>query len=157
MKLPVLKRKSISLGHSGIELGNNSDLDELQRGYSIDPEGNNLCSDRDGDWKSTWIVIGHETMCGDPIFVDCAESSLPVYTAAHGQGKWDPELISRSLKGFDLIIQRLEELAVNRKDPVSLEKNPISTEEETGFIIAVKKAGELEDAFFWELLLDDDA
>jgi hypothetical protein len=53
-----------------------------------------------GDWKRDWFVIACEDLLGDPIFVDLSEPGLPVFTAAHGEGEWNPVLIASSLRGF---------------------------------------------------------
>lgn len=71
-----------------------------QLGYSIDSEGNSLIGENEGDWKSSWLVIGQDVYCGDPIFVDVLQTGYPVYTAIHGEGDWEPILLSNTLHNF---------------------------------------------------------
>lgn len=73
-------------------------LDEIhqrQVGYRFDSSGRSLIT-QDG-WRSEWIVIGHEDLCGDPLIIDVSRSHLPVLTAAHGEGTWEPVVIARSV------------------------------------------------------------
>ena len=55
---------------------------------------------REGEWKKTWVVIANEDLNGDPIFIDLDDSRLPVYTAPHGAGHWEPVLLASSFSGF---------------------------------------------------------
>ncbi len=43
-------------------------------------------------------MIGTDEDLGDPFFVDLAEPELPVLTATHGAGSWDPEPVAPSLE-----------------------------------------------------------
>jgi hypothetical protein len=52
------------------------------------------------DWSETWLVIGHDEDLGDPLFVDLADEGLPVFTAMHGQGVWEPEQVVPSLRAL---------------------------------------------------------
>lgn len=68
------------------------DLDQLEKGqigYRIDSEGNTLVSNEEGSWEETWVVIGYETLCGDPIVVDLGEEGYPVFLLMHGMGSWE--------------------------------------------------------------------
>ena len=87
MNLPPLKKKAVSIGYAGIELFDEAALKTNQIGYSVMDNGESLVGDGEGDWKASWIVIGYETNCGDPIFLDTDQSQHPVYTAMHGAGK----------------------------------------------------------------------
>jgi hypothetical protein len=82
-----------------VELYAPAELEAGQVGYSVDVEGRSLIGG-DGGWRAEWVVIGIETLLGDPIFVDVTTPQLPVFTAMHGMGKWDPELIADSLEQF---------------------------------------------------------
>lgn len=87
-------------GCHGIELVAGNKIDEAQFGYSVTVDGVDLSSDEDGRWQKSWVVIGSDTEVGDPFFVDTAVSSLPVYTAMHGIGTWEPMEVAASFDGF---------------------------------------------------------
>ena len=76
------------------------DLLDAQRGYSVGGEGEDLTGEAQGDWKSAWIVIGSDEDLGDPLFVDLSSDHLPVFTADHGTGLWEPLPVSESLASF---------------------------------------------------------
>lgn len=75
------------------------DLDSAQVGYATDAEGRDLTSGQ-GSWQSEWLVIGTDYFVGDPYFVDLSRPELPVFTAIHGAGKWDPQPVADSLRTF---------------------------------------------------------
>lgn len=75
------------------------DLDKLQIGYAVGPDGASL-ADGDGTWQVSWLVIGSEDLLGDPVLVDLDNPSFPVYTAMHGTGKWDLILLAPALSEF---------------------------------------------------------
>ena len=155
MNLPPLEKIYISIGYDGIDLVDDEEIEEIQIGYSVHPDGQSLVGKKDGDWMKDWIVIGYETLTGDPIFVDLSNPDFPVYTAMHGQGSWEPDLVSSTYSGFIQILRKLELLAVGREDPVKMEENPISQEEYNGFIAFASNVAELKDTFFWALLISD--
>lgn len=77
------------------------DLECEQVGYSIDKEGNSLISNEEGAWKSEWIVIGYEILCGDPIIIETNETGYPVSSLMHGMGDWNGGIyLSDSLDKF---------------------------------------------------------
>ena len=86
-----------------IELTTADGLDDLQIGFSVTQAGESLLGSLEG-WKSNWLVIGIETMLGDPVFADLDHPRLPVYTALHGMGVWHPELLAESLE--ELVLDR---------------------------------------------------
>lgn len=90
----------ISIGMSGLALFEINQLEDEQIGYSIDPQGVDLTGNSDGDWKKEWIVIGYDTLLGDPIFIDTQTDEYPVFTAMHGAGDWNPTPVSPSLSTF---------------------------------------------------------
>lgn len=77
----------VSFGCGGIEFFSMDEIESLQVGYSFKPDGSSLCTGQQGAWRPAWIVIGHETACGDPIFIDTEDVGLPVFTAMHGVGR----------------------------------------------------------------------
>lgn len=77
-----------------------SKLDVGQVGYSVTPDGDSLIDESGGGWRERWLVIGFEDLTGDPAFVDLAEPALPVFTAIHGIGRWEPLPLAKSLRDF---------------------------------------------------------
>lgn len=85
-KLNDLSFHEVTIGYTIIYLFAEAELSEGQKGYSVEPNGKSLVGEKDGEWKSSWLVIGFEELCGDPIFVDLDSEHLPVFTAVHGIG-----------------------------------------------------------------------
>ncbi|QND54568.1 hypothetical protein HB779_21945 (plasmid) [Phyllobacterium sp. 628] len=86
-------------------------LDDFQIGFRRHGStGESLVSEIDGGWKSGWYVIAM-TGLDDPVFIDTAEleDGYPVYTAAHGAGRWDAIRISPSLVAFGRLLEALAE------------------------------------------------
>ena len=149
MLLPPLVKKNVSFGGGGLLLHEPAEIPSLQIGYSILFDGLKVAGDRPGDWKESWIVIGNETCCGDPIFLDSISSDFPVYTARHGAGSWDAVLISQSYKSFLQDVDRLADLSHGRETPIGLEKNPMLPIEVVEFLSYAKVVGGVKDAGFW--------
>ncbi|MED1405508.1 hypothetical protein P4U07_22345 [Bacillus mycoides] len=89
-----------------IEFFNSSEIEEGQVGYHVDLDGQNLTSDKEGDWREEWIVIGMDSYVGDPVFVDINDINLPVYTAEHGEDFWNPV---RKGDSIDEVIQQFKQ------------------------------------------------
>ena len=55
-------------------------------------------------WRSTWVIIGHSTLLGDPYFLDTAtadaEGDCQVFTAMNGTDSWKPRLCASSFAMF---------------------------------------------------------
>ena len=51
-------------------------------------------------WQPNWLVVGYETLLGDPIFVDLDDPELPVMTAMHDVHPWDPTPLLPSFATF---------------------------------------------------------
>jgi hypothetical protein len=99
----ILSKASIreaSLGSQGITLFQTDQLEAEQVGYSADPNGRDLTGDADGDWRRDWIVIGRDSLLGDPFFIDTSTTEFAVFTAMHGAGTWDPTPVSPTLEAF---------------------------------------------------------
>jgi hypothetical protein len=79
------------------ELALPDELAELQLGYSVGTDGASLVGG-DGGWQPGWVVIGTDVLLGDPLFVDIGDARLPVLTAMHGMGEWDPTPVAESLE-----------------------------------------------------------
>ncbi|HDX9577536.1 TPA: hypothetical protein ROX88_001029 [Bacillus pseudomycoides] len=81
-----------------IELFYSTEIQDGQIGYSIDLDGQKLTSDKEGDWRAEWVVIGLDSYVGDPVFVDMNDIHCPVYTVQHGEGFWEPIRIADSVE-----------------------------------------------------------
>ena len=90
--------QALKVGDGVVRLARPDELGELQVGYGIGPGGEDLTGHDRGDWRASWIVIGVDEDLGDPYFVDLADAELPVFTAIHGAGAWEPQPIARSLQ-----------------------------------------------------------
>lgn len=113
---------TVEIGYWGVEIAPLGKVAEAQISYAVVPDGG------EGDtsnWEKSWLVIGRETLCGDPVFIDTSQPELPVFIAAHGMGIWKPVLIAPSIKAFFEILLRLAALAKVRENPVAHEENPI--------------------------------
>ena len=84
------------------------EIEQRQVGYHCAEGGRGLVGP--GKWEPQWIVIGHDDLSGDPIFLDVSKSELPVFTAMHGQGSWEAELIAQSTTGFFASLKLVEDV-----------------------------------------------
>ncbi len=141
----------ISLGYEEIAFIDPENFDEGQIGYRIDPSGNSLISDE--GWKEQWFVIACDSL-GDPILIDVSYPALPVMSAAHGEGTWEPVIIADTLNNFQTIIRNLSSLAKNRTNPYDIEKSTISKVERKKFIAEIKNQNKHSDIWFWENFLE---
>jgi hypothetical protein len=146
--------QTVSLGYIGIELAEATDIDELQLGYSIDLDGNPLTGYSNGDWNPDWLVIGYDDLVGDPIFIDTSDASMPVYTAMHGMGSWDPELIAISFDSFMNSLGHIEKIARNRENPVEIEDNPLAESEIERTIALIEGENPGVESDFWRSMLE---
>lgn len=156
MNIPEFEEQSISFGFGGIDLLANDDINEAQVGYSSLEDGEDLCGTEDGDWKTEWLVIGNDSLQGDPIFIDSVVEGFPVYAVPHGEGEWNPELISQSYSGFINIILELKKLAVGREHPVGLGNKPMTRDEYYKFVAYCRQEGSITETLFWEILVSDE-
>jgi hypothetical protein len=145
--------REISTGYQTVYLFGVADLDEGQLGYSRDPQGRDLTGDGEGDWRKSWLAIGYEEMCGDPIFVDLSSLGFPVYTAIHG-GPWRPNLIAATFDGFVRAMTALEPYAAGRGSPVELEANPLSEADRRRLDADLACLGRDADKDFWTSWFD---
>ena len=147
--LPV---NSVSIGYSELVLFKSSDLSKEQIGYrSHGQTGASLIGSNDGEWLADWYVIGYDSLCGDPFLVDTSDANLPVMTAMHGEGFWNPETVASTFGGFAEALLLLVALAKGREHPVGLESNPISEKERQTFLTQINKVTG-NDANYWSLL-----
>jgi len=144
--------QSVSIGCNELRFFNADNLNEEQIGYRVDPDGNSLISELEGDWQNNWIVIGIDES-GDPLIVDCNDIDLPVFQALSGQDDWSPSQIADSLGKFKLIVTELKKLSIGRENPVELENNPFTLVEMESFHANIQQNNQ-PDPWFWELFLD---
>jgi len=139
---------SVAIGYASILLAPVAKLEAAQQGYSLVPEGEVT------DWRDEWVVIGFGGMRGDPIFIDTVNDDYPVYTAAHGMGEWNPQLIAFTFRHFAQILLRLETLARGRFNPIELERHPITDQERESFMEFIRHDSPDIDFAFWETLFE---
>jgi hypothetical protein len=92
--------QNLKVGDAVVRLASPDELGELQVGYGVGPDGDDLGGNDPGDWRASWLVVGRDEDLGDPFFVDLADPSLPVFTAMHGAGTWDPRPVAPSWQHF---------------------------------------------------------
>lgn len=150
-----IRTEEITYGVGGIKLFATAELEQGQVGYAVASDGKSLYSDNNGSWRSGWIVIGYETACGDPLFIDSDDPALPVLTAMHGVGNWEPSPVAISLKVFARSLEYFAQVSKGRSNPVELENNPLSDDERNMFLqrIAELNEGKFEPGF-WSVLLE---
>ena len=150
--LPV---DEVAYGCGGLKLFSADEIEQGQVGYSVAPDGKSLCSGDRGAWQPNWTVIGNETACGDPLFIDTDDSALPVLTAIHGEGSWEPQPVAIS---FDAFVRSLEEfvrISEGRSNPVECANNPLSEAERDSFLRRVAQLnGTQFEPDFWAVLLE---
>lgn len=149
-----LNRSEVSFGCGGLRLFEASEIERKQVGYSVAPDGTSLCGTGEGQWRPSWIVIGCETACGDPLFIETNNSALPVFTAIHGEDDWEPVPIAISVKVFLTSLEEFAQVAAGRRNPVERDANPLTEDERNLFLgrIAALNDG-LVELGFWEALL----
>jgi len=129
----------VSIGYETIRMYKGPELESAQVGYAVTPAGESLTGDGDGDWLSKWLVIGYEELCGDPIFIDTSCEEFPVYTAMHGEGRWDAKPIAVSLAAFGKSLSAIAQVAKGRAHPKDLEQNPLTSSEKQEAITAIRR------------------
>jgi hypothetical protein len=145
----------INFGIGGVSLLKESEIEEAQRGYSIASDGSSLCSGKEGAWKPDWIVVGHDTACGDPLIVDVADPELPILRDFNGQGEWRPTGIAISLDAFVLSLKEFARIASGRGTPTERDANPVTTAERDGFLTRVSEVNHgRAEMDFWGALLE---
>jgi hypothetical protein len=149
-RIPI---KQISLGYITVILYSVEELNEAQIGYSVNPLGEDLTGDKDGDWKSSWLVIGYEDSLGDPFFIDLSIEELPIFTAVHGEGRWNRTLIASSFSGFSEALTIVMDISKGRSNPVVFARNPLSELERCSILNRIMKLTGGSRSF-WESWLD---
>lgn len=77
---------------------------EEQKGFALTEAGTVRSGTGPGGWRSSWILIAHSTVLGDPYFLDVAspdaEGDCAVLTAMSGTDTWKPRLCASSFAMF---------------------------------------------------------
>jgi hypothetical protein len=77
---------------------------EEQKGFALDEAGEARSGPSPAGWRSSWIVIAHSALLGDPYFLDIsspdAEGDCSVFTAMSGTDVWKPRLCATSFALF---------------------------------------------------------
>ncbi len=116
-KLSEIKSICDEIGnYISIEIASFEELDKAQIGYSIASSGSSLISEEDGAWQEEWMVIGHETVCGDPIILDLSEEEYPISTLFHGMGSWEGgSFLAYSIDNFLSILHYLNQFIKDKE------------------------------------------
>lgn len=89
-------------------------LDE-QRGFALTEAGEVRAAPSPTGFRSSWIIVAHSTLLGDPYFLDISspdpEGDCPVYTAMSGTESWKPRLCASSFAMFLRILAISMEVA----------------------------------------------
>lgn len=120
--------KKVVLGFLELHFFNDNELEEAQLGYRVDLDCQPLVGDIEGDWRDEWWVIAYEDLNGDPIFADISNDDFPIYTAMHGVGKWEPELISTTFKNFIRALSYIHNISVEMESHKDKGQTNISQE-----------------------------
>jgi hypothetical protein len=151
---------AVGYGVGGLELFRPDHVPRGQLGFAVASDGESLAGIGPGDWRPEWIVIGHETACGDPIFAS-DEAPHPVSSAIRGEGSWDPKLVAPSIEAFAQCLRAFQGFAAGRSSPVELDANPPTPEQQAQFLTVIRRLtnGDQDALGFWaaQIALDLDA
>jgi hypothetical protein len=146
--------REVSYGAGGLKLFDLAELPDGQIGYSIGPDGTSLCTPDSGAWQPGWIVIGYDTGLGDPLILNIADPTLPVYTSMPG-GPWELQPIAVSLEAFTGCLREFSNVAQGRSNPVEKGENPLSDFDRETYRSRIAKINEEKiDPDFWDALLE---
>jgi hypothetical protein len=153
-KLLKVSLREVSFGYRTVTVFDEKTIEEAQIGYSKDDQGNNITGTGSGDWKSSWLVIASEDETGDPIFIDLDNPKYCVMTAMHGEGNWEPNIISSSFEGFIQALEEINKMSKGRSNPVELEENPLPENEISKLIDKISSFVKTKELEFWESWLE---
>lgn len=134
--LNTFRITEVYFGGDGFRIYTPEELGQAQLGYSRHPNGTDLTGKNDGDWKGGWIVVGYDTNLGDPYFVDTTSEKLPVFTAMHGAGAWEPYTVSPALQNF---LESLQHLRAHSSQEDSLVEPDDTTITDRSWIRSLEK------------------
>jgi hypothetical protein len=153
----LLHFDTIKYGVGGIQLFRPDQVPRGQVGSSVRSDGESLVGRGPSDWRPEWIVIGHETACGDPIFASL-EAPYPVFNAMHGQGYWNPKLVAPSIDAFAQCLTAFQGFAARRGNPVESDGNPPTPEQQAQFLTVIRSLtnGDQDALGFWAVQIELD-
>ena len=134
-----LSSLDVSFDVGGLRLFPISALEDAQVGYSKTADGRSLVTRESGSWRANWMVIGQETCCGDPIFVDTEDARNPVFSAMHGEGSWNAQRIAISMEAFAACFEEFATIAKMRGSPVAVNQHPIEDIERAAFLSRIEQ------------------
>jgi hypothetical protein len=140
---------AVSFGYLAVHLLKPGEIEGGQDGY---PDW--AAAESGQDWKEEYLVIGHEDLAGDPLFIDTSDALFPVYTAVHGEGEWEPDMIACSFRDFAYFLTLIRQASAGRDNPTALESNPLSEEERARILGEIADTGI--SSTFWKDWLDAD-
>jgi hypothetical protein len=83
-------------------------LKEEQKGFALSESGELHGGPNPQGWRSSWVIVAHSALLGDPYFLDTssldAEGDCAVYTAMSGTEIWKPRLCASSFALFVRIL-----------------------------------------------------
>jgi hypothetical protein len=133
--------REVDFGYRSVEVVEPDELPAAQEGYG------------GTGWQPSWLVIATDDYLGDPIFTDLTDEQLPVFTAMHGVGTWEPVQIADSFEGFVGGLEAVASIAAQREHPVhpvGLEEHPLPEAERTRVLGRVRDLNPRSDSQFWE-------
>lgn len=148
---------SVEYGVGGIQLFRPDELPRGQVGFAVKSDGTSLVGTAPGDWRPEWLVVGHETACGDPIFAS-QDALHPVFSAMHGEGFWEPKLVAPSTEIFAPCLRAFQAFAAGRSSPVEIEANPPTRQQQAQFLTVIRSlTNDNQDALgFWAVQIELD-
>ncbi len=95
--------REVGIGCGEIYLYDKNEIADAQIGYRLYPDGRKI-----EDWLGDeYFVIGNDSTCGDPIFINVTEKNYPVYYMFHDD--WDSAMkVADSLEQYEQILQALK-------------------------------------------------
>lgn len=97
----------VNISFNGIYLFSKDEIHEAQLGFTIGPDGND-----NPDWLeligTNCLIIGIDTCCGDPIFIDTDDKELPVYSVFHDD--WD--MVDKIANSFQQFLNILTDIDI---------------------------------------------
>jgi len=106
--------REVSIGYETIRIFRPEDIDSIKPVIREAPTARHWSAPVPETGYHSGQSLGAGEMCGDPIFVDTSAAGFPVFTAIHGEGRWDAKKIAVSLKAFG---EPLAALAVLARGP----------------------------------------
>ncbi len=148
---------TVEYGGIGFRLFRSNEIPEGRVGFAVTTDGRSLMGSAPGDWRSEWVVIGHDTGCGDPVFASDVPPH-PVFAAMHGQGYWEPKLVAPSLDAFGHCLTLFQRFAAHRSITDEVHANPPTPAEQAQFLTLIRSLtdGDNDALGFWAVQIDLD-